>query len=135
MPFTVTQRKRSGFEYTSVAATECAAMVLAQMMCRAGDEYCDESMVTVHGGNGSIVAAWRGGTYGWQPVPQSKPAAPEVGLQPLASRDSVGRAPKKRVSGRFAQLPTDPMAQSSVSMSRGSYASVSITDHSAVSVA
>jgi hypothetical protein len=136
MPFTVTQRKRGGFEYTSVAETQSAALVLAQMMRRAGDEYCTESAVTVQSSNGAIVSAWRGGTYGWQPVPQARPAAEEGGLQPLhAPRAAAGPA-RQRPSSRFARLPTDPMqSQSQVSMSRGSYASISITDYSAISIA
>ncbi|MDB4971116.1 MAG: hypothetical protein JWN44_6805 [Myxococcales bacterium] len=133
MPFTVTQRKRGGFEYTSLAETQSAALVLAQMMRRAGDEYCAESAVTVQSSNGAIISAWRGGTYGWQPVPQARPAASETGLQPLHSPRPPGPAPKR--SNRFARLPTDAMqSQSQVSMSR-SYGSISITDYSAVSVA
>lgn len=140
MPFTVTQRKRGGFEYTSVAETQSAALVLAQMMRRAGDEYCLESMVSVRNGSGVVVAAWRGGNYGWQPVPQSRPPLPEVGLQPLSSRPPTAPGSTAgqgaRASGRFARLPTEPMASGSqVSMSRNSYASISITDCSAVSVA
>src|SRR5437899_7144805 len=114
MPFTVTQRKRGGFEYTSVAETQSAALVLAQMMRRAGDEYCTESAVTVQSSNGAIVSAWRGGTYGWQPVPQARPAASESGLQPLHATGPAG--PQKRPTGRFARMPTDPMrSQSQVS--------------------
>ena len=64
MPFRVTQRKRGGFEYTSVAETESAALVLATMMRRAGDEYCAEAAVTVCNGGGVVIAAWRGGTSG-----------------------------------------------------------------------
>jgi hypothetical protein len=138
MPFTVTQRKRGGFEYTSVAETEGAALVLAQMMRRAGDEYCGEAMVTVRSGAGVVVAAWRGSTYGWQPVPQSRPPVPEVGLHPLStlSRPSAPTqaAPaQRRASSPFARQPTEPMQHSQVS--RGSFASISITDYSAVSVA
>src|SRR5574337_696617 len=56
MSFTVTQRKRGGFEYTSVAETEAAALVLATMMRRAGDEYCAEASVTVRNRAGAAVA-------------------------------------------------------------------------------
>ena|SRR5438067_2257224 len=133
MPYTVTQRKRGGFEYTSVAETQPAALVLAQMMRRAGDEYCTESAVTVQSSNGAIVSAWRGGTYGWQPVPQARPAASESGLQPLHAAAPPG-PPQQRPSSRFARLPTDPMRSQS-QVSRGSYASISIADYSAVSVA
>ncbi len=125
MPFTVTQRKRSGFEFTSSAETESAALVLAQMMRRAGDEYCVEAMVTVRDHNGLVVAAWRGGNYGWQPVPQSRPPLGAPGLQPLAAR----RTPP--TGSPFARLPTEPMPRSSVSLSY-SHASVSITEYSAV---
>jgi hypothetical protein len=139
MSFRVTQRKRGGFEYTSVAETEAAALVLATMMRRAGDEYCREAAVTVCNGTGAVVAAWRGGNYGWTPVPLSRPAAVEAGLQPLVPR---AHAPTptpptgKRRSGPFARMPTEPMASGSqVSMAHQSYASISITDYSAVSVA
>jgi hypothetical protein len=137
MPFTVTQRKRGGSEYTSVAATQDAALVLATMMRRAGDEYCTEAMVTVCNGAGTVVAAWRGGTYGWQPVPQSRPAHAEAALQPLTLRATAGPSPTQpRRSGRFARQPTEPMASGSqVSMAHRSFASISITDYSAVSVA
>jgi hypothetical protein len=139
MPFTVTQRKRGGFQYTNVAETESAALVLATMMRRAGDEYCHEAAVTVCNGAGVIVAAWRGGNYGWTPVPQSRPVAHQAGLQPLAPRPAVGKppvpAPKKR-SGPFARMPTEPMASGSqVSIAHQSYASISVTDYSAVSIA
>jgi hypothetical protein len=135
MPFTVTQRKRGGFEYTSVAETEGAALVLAQMMRRAGDEYCGEAMVTVRSGAGVVVAAWRGSTYGWQPVPQSRPPVPEVGLHPLSRPSAPTQAApaQRRASSPFARQPTEPMQHSQVS--RGSFASISITDYSAVSVA
>jgi hypothetical protein len=139
MPFTVTQRKRGGFEYKSVAETESAALVLATMMRRAGDEYCAEAAVTVCNGAGAVVAAWRGGTYGWTPVPLSRPAASGSGLQPLVSRPSAGTGPTaapKRRSGPFARMPTEPMASGSqVSMAHQSYASISVTDYSAVSIA
>jgi len=142
MPFRVTQRKRGGFEYTSVAETESAALVLATMMRRAGDEYCAEAAVTVCNGAGAVVAAWRGGTYGWTPVPQSRPAASSAGLQPLAQRGAAAAAgtppgpSKPRRSGPFARMPTEPMASGSqVSIAHQSYASVSITDYSAISVA
>lgn len=137
MPFTVTQRKRGGFEYTSVAETEAAALVLATMMRRAGDEYCAEASVTVRNGGGVVIAAWRGGTYGWTPVPQPKPA-PTPGLQPLGARGGPPPAPpqQQRRSGPFARMPTEPMASGSqVSMAHQSYASISVTDYSAVSVA
>jgi hypothetical protein len=145
MSFTVTQRKRGGFEYTSRAETEAAALVLATMMRRAGDEYCHEAAVTVCNGAGSVVAAWRGGNYGWTPVPQSRPKSAEAGLQPLAPRAGVPSPPRasagspptgKRRSGPFARMPTEPMASGSqVSIAHQSYASISITDYSAVSVA
>jgi hypothetical protein len=131
MPFTVMQRRRGGSEYTSFAETEVAAMKLAQMMMRAGDEYCAEATVTVRDRAGVVVAAWRGSNYGWQPVPQSRPPLRPEPLQPLAPR---APAPERR-SGRFARLPTEPMQQSSPSLARGSYASISISDYSAVSVA
>ena len=131
MPFTVTQRKRGGFEYTSVAETQAAALVLATMMRRAGDEYCAEAAVTVCNGAGVIVAAWRGGNYGWTPVPLPRPAATAGGLQPLATR-AVGAPPSpQRKSAPFARLPTEPMASGSeVSMAHRSYASISITEYS-----
>jgi hypothetical protein len=138
MPFTVTQRKRGGFEYTSVAETEAAALVLATMMRRAGDEYCHEAAVTVCNGSGAILAAWRGGNYGWTPVPQSRPVKHEAGLQPLAPRPAVAGSPPtgKRRAGPFARMPTEPMASGSqVSIAHQSYASISITDYSAVSIA
>lgn len=136
MPFTVTQRKRGGFEYTSVAETEAAALVLATMMRRAGDEYCAEASVTVRNRAGAVVAAWRGGTYGWTSVPQPKPAATGSGLQPLGARVGTPPTPPPRRSGPFARMPTEPMASGSqVSMAHQSYASISITDYSAVSVA
>jgi len=139
MPYTVTQRKRGGFEYKSVAETESAALVLATMMRRAGDEYCAEAAVTVCNGAGAIVAAWRGGTYGWTPVPLSRPAAHAPGLQPLAARPAPAGSPPtsaKKRSGPFARMPTEPMASGSqVSMAHQSYASISVTDYSAVSIA
>ncbi len=137
MPFRVTQRKRGGFEYTSVAATESAALVLATMMRRAGDEYCAESAVTVCNGAGVVVAAWRGGTYGWTPVPQPRPATAGGGLQPLATRAAGSTpTPQRRAAGPFARMPTEPMSSGSqVSMAHQSYASISVTDYSAVSVA
>lgn len=137
MPYTVTQQRRGGFEYTNVAATESAALVLAQMMRRAGDEYSVDSSVTVRDGSGVIVAAWRGGSYGWQPI-EMRPAAPV--LQPLARGAAPARAAAcgsraaNKASGRFGRLPTESM-QSNPSHGHGSYASVSITDYSAVSVA
>ena len=136
MPFTVTQRKRGGFEYTSVAETEAAALVLATMMRRAGDEYCAEAAVTVCNGAGAIVAAWRGGNYGWTPVPLARPASTDGGLQPLVPRSAgAPPPPPPRKSGRFARLPTEPMASGSqVSMAHRSYASISVTDYSAVSI-
>lgn len=106
MPYRVTTRKRGGFEYTSLAETESAALVLARMMRRAGDEYCGEATVTVHDGHGLLVAGWRGG-YGWQPMPLERPSPGGGGLQPLA-------APKQRPSARFASLPTDPMMEISM---------------------
>jgi hypothetical protein len=136
MSFTVTQRKRGGFEYTSVAETEAAALVLATMMRRAGDEYCAEAAVTVCDGRGAVVAAWRGGNYGWTPVPQARPANAGVGLQPLAPRATGAPPARGQKPGRFARLPTEPMASGSqVSMAHQSFASISVTDHSAVSIA
>lgn len=138
MPFTVTQRKRGGFEYQSVAETEAAALVLATMMRRAGDEYCAEAAVTVRDGSGMVIAAWRGGNYGWTPVPQARPASQHAGLQPLAAPPRQAGTPPspKRKSGPFARMPTEPMASGSqVSIAHQSYASISITDYSAVSVA
>jgi hypothetical protein len=141
MSFTVTQRKRGGFLYTSVAETEAAALVLATMMRRAGDEYCAEAAVTVCNHGGAIVAAWRGGTYGWTPVPLPKPATGNGGLQPLVSRAAMptptaGASPAgPRRSGPFARMPTDPMPGSQASIAHQSFASVSISDYSAVSVA
>ena len=137
MPFTVTQQKRGGFEYTNVAATESAALVLAQMMRRAGDEYSVDSTVTVRDGSGMIVAAWRGGSYGWQPI-EMRPVAPV--LQPLADartaphRAAAGSRAANKASGRFGRLPTESM-QSNPSHGHSSYASISVTDYSAVSVA
>jgi hypothetical protein len=131
MPFTVTQRKRGGFEYTSVAETQSAAFVLAQMMRRAGDEYCAEASVTVANAAGVVIAAWRGGGYGWQSVPVPKSHVDEGELQPQVSRPL-----QKRPSARFARVPTEPMHSSvAESLSRGSFASISVTDYSAVSVA
>lgn len=133
MSFTVTQRKRGGFEYQSVAETESAALVLATMMRRAGDEYCAEAAVTVCNGTGAIIAAWRGGTYGWTPVPLAKPASNGSGLQPLVPRSAPAAPPRK--SGRFARLPTEPVQADPVSIAHQSFASISVTDYSAVSVA
>lgn len=130
MPFQVTQRKRGGFEFTSVAATESAALVLAQMMRRAGDEYSADAMVTVRDGNGLVVAAWRGGNYGWQPVPQSRPPLGTPGAQQLAGSGPAAKS--AAAHSPFARLPTEPMAQSIDSYSHPSYASVSITEYSAV---
>lgn len=137
MSFTVTQRKRGGFEYTSVAETESAALVLATMMRRAGDEYCAEASVTVCDRKGGVVAAWRGGNYGWNAVPQARPAAAGTGLQPLAPRQQAKAPPTaSRRPGGFARLPTEPMASGSqVSLAHQSFASISVTDYSAVSVA
>lgn len=116
MPYRVTTRKRGGFEYTSLAETESAALVLARMMRRAGDEYCDEATVTVRDGNGALVAGWRGG-YGWQPLPL-EPSASSARLQPLTAPKPVTTAKR---SNRFATLPTDPMRELSMP---------SITEHS-----
>ncbi|HEX6839569.1 MAG TPA: hypothetical protein VF334_23490, partial [Polyangia bacterium] len=98
-----------------MAETEAAALVLATMMRRAGDEYCAEASVTVRNGAGAVVAAWRGGNYGWTPVPQPRPAASGTGLQPLAPRAPAGtQAPTgARRSGPFARMPTEPMASGS----------------------
>ena len=137
MSYTVTQRKRGGFEYTSVAATEAAALALATMMRRAGDEYCAEATVTVCDGHGAVVAAWRGGNYGWQPVPQARPVGSDVSLQPLSRVAGTSPAAGPKPGGRFGRVPTEPMAAaaSQVSMAHQSYASISITDYSVVSVA
>jgi hypothetical protein len=123
MPFKVTTRKRGGFEYTNVAHTEGAAMSLAQMMRRAGDEYCAESTVTVLDNEGAVVAAWRGGSWGWRPVAQAPAGASgqSPSLQPLGAKGTA--APPKQ-SGRFRRLPTEPMQSSVVS--------ISITEYSAV---
>jgi hypothetical protein len=119
MPFTVTTRKRGGFEYQSVAETESAALVLAQMMRRAGDEWCDEAKVIVRNGGGDVVAAWRGSSYGWQPLPLSHHGIDtSKSAHPLRSRAA---------QSLFAHLPTEP-PQSQVSISRISQ----ITEHSAV---
>jgi hypothetical protein len=131
MPYTVTQQKRGGFAYTNVAATENAALCLAQMMRRAGDEYSAEASVTVRDGSGGVIAAWRGSSYGWQPI-EMRPAVPA--LQPLAQHAAVGTSRSAKSSGRFGRLPTESM-QSQVSGSHRSYASISVTDYSAVSVA
>lgn len=130
MPYTVTQKKRGGVDYTNVAATESAALCLAQMMRRAGDEYSIEANVTVRDGAGMVIAAWRGSSYGWQPI-EMRPTAPV--LQPLAPR-APAKGSRASHSGRFAHLPTDSM-QSQVSGSHRSRASISITDQSAVSFA
>jgi hypothetical protein len=107
MPYSVTTRKRGGFEYTSAAENEAAALVLAQMMRRAGEEYCDEAKVIVRDAAGEVVAAWRGSSYGWQPVPLSKgAAATRSGLQPLPGRAPAG-APRVAQS-LFARMPTMP---------------------------
>jgi hypothetical protein len=118
MAFTVTTRKRPGAEHTNLAHTEGAAMSLANMMRRAGDEYCAESQVTVRDAAGAVVAAWRGGPLGWQPIaqlPQATDAIPS--LQPLVSKATP------LATSRFVRMPTDPM-QSSVSISI-------VTEHSA----
>ena len=117
MPYRVTTRKRGGFEYTSLAETESAALVLARMMRRAGDEYCDEATVTVRDGNGALVAGWRGG-YGWQPLPLEARAS--GGAQSALTPSKPPGATTKR-SSRFATLPTDPMRELSMP---------SITEHS-----
>ena len=136
MSFTVTQRKWGGFEFVSMAETEAAALVLAAMMRRAGDEYCHDAAVTVCDGSGAIVAAWRGGNYGWMPLSQVRPVVAEAGLQPLAPRSAATAATPKQRSGRFARLPTDPMPSGSqVSSAHQSCPSISITDCSIVSVA
>ena len=117
MPFTVTTRKRGGAEHTNLAHTEGAAMSLAQMMRRASDEYCIESMVSVRNGAGGVVAAWRGGPLGWQPIAQMQPGSDAPALQPLASKVAP------RPTSRFMRVPTESM-HSSVSISI-------ITEHSA----
>lgn len=119
MPFTVTTKKRGGFEYQSVAETESAALVLAQMMRRAGDEWCDEAKVIVRNGRGEVVAAWRGGSYGWQPLPLSHHGVDTSGaVHPLRTRAA---------QSLFTRLPTEP-PQSSASLSAISQ----VTEHSAV---
>jgi hypothetical protein len=119
MPFTVTTRKRGGAEHTNLAHTEGAAMSLALMMRRASDEYCCESMVTVRDNTGSVVAAWRGGGWGWQPLAQSPciSAAARLALQPLAPKVAPTAA------SRFMRVPTEPL-QSDPSISV-------VTEHSA----
>jgi hypothetical protein len=111
MPFTVTTRKRGGAEHTNLAHTEGAAMSLATMMRRAGDEYCVESMVTVCDGAGNVVAAWRGGGWGWQPLAQSSrsSASPRTPLQPLAPKVMPA-------ASKFVRVPTEPL-QSDASIS------------------
>ena len=139
MSFTVTQRKRGGFEYTSVAETEAAALVLATMMRRAGDEYCREAAVTVM--QRAAARSWQRGaeatTAGrrcrWRGRPPPKP-----GCSRWRRARAAARTPPtaKRKSGPFARMPTEPMASGSqVSIAHQSYASISITDYSAVSVA
>jgi len=111
MPYSVTTRKRGGFEYTSAAENESAALVLAQMMRRAGEEYCDEAKVIVRDGAGEVVAAWRGSSYGWQPVPMSRGTnASRASLQPLPGRPTVGRA----ATSLFARIPTMPSEPSMI---------------------
>jgi hypothetical protein len=106
MPYSVTTRKRGGFEYTSAAENESAALVLAQMMRRAGEEYCDEAKVIVRDGGGEIVAAWRGSSYGWQTVPMSRGVgASRASLQPLPGRPS---GPGRAATSLFAKMPTMP---------------------------
>jgi hypothetical protein len=119
MPFTVTTRKRGGAQHTNLAHTEGAAMSLALMMRRASDEYCCESMVTVRDGSGMVVAAWRGGGWGWQPMAQTPCSASgaHCALQPLAPKVVT------RPSQRFMRVPTEPM-HSDVSISV-------VTEHSA----
>jgi hypothetical protein len=104
MPYSVTTRKRGGFEYTSAAENESAALVLAQMMRRAGEEYCDEAKVIVRNGAGDVVAVWRGSSYGWQAVPMSKGVgATRSALQPLPEKHpGSGRA----ATSLFARVPT-----------------------------
>jgi hypothetical protein len=121
MAFTVTTRKRGGAEHTNVAHTEAAALALAQMMRRAGDEYCLESMVTVRDGSGRVVAAWRGGGMGWQPLAQPPPPPLSTAIPPLQPLALKPVAP--RATSRFVRVPTEPM-QSSVSISI-------VTEHSA----
>jgi hypothetical protein len=115
MPFTVTTRKRGGAEHTNLAHTEGAALSLAQMMRRASDEYCCESMVTVRDGSGLVVAAWRGGGWGWKPLAAPcTSAATRMPLQPLAP---------KVAPSRFIRIPTERIASDpSISV---------ITEHSA----
>jgi hypothetical protein len=116
MSFTVTTRKRGGFEYQSVAETESAALVLARMMRRAGDEWCDEAKVVVRNGGGDVVAAWRGSGYGWQPLPLSRHGIDtSAGAHPLR---------KRAAQSLFTNMPTEP-PQSQVSLSQ-------VTEHSAV---
>jgi hypothetical protein len=117
MPYTVTTRKRGGFEYTSVAETESAALVLAQMMRRAGDEYCDEAKVIVRERGGEVVAAWRGSSYGWQSVPLTR------GATVTTPSSLPALAPRRPAASLFAHVPTDPIQEPSASL---------ITEHSAV---
>lgn len=65
--FRVTQRKQGGDELTNQVVNERAALVLAEMMRRAGDPYSTESAVRVCDARGRQVALWRGGVRGWQP--------------------------------------------------------------------
>jgi hypothetical protein len=111
MPYSVTTRKRGGFEYTSAAEHESAALTLARMMRSAGEEYCDEAKVIVRDGAGEIVAAWRGSSYGWQPVPMSRGiGASRAALQPLLEGGSPGRP----ATSLFARVPTMPLEPSMV---------------------
>ena len=91
-----------GSSTRSFAETESAALVLATMMRRAGDEYCAEAAVTVCNGTGAIIAAWRGGTYGWTPVPLARPASSGSGLQPLVPR--TAGTPAKRAAAQVGPL-------------------------------
>jgi hypothetical protein len=120
MPFKVTTLKRGGAEHTNLAHTEGAAMSLALMMRRASDEYCCESLVIVRDVSGAVVAAWRGGGWGWQPLAQSPCSSSDVPspLQPLRPPRVVPTA-----GARFMRVPTERI-QSSPSISV-------ITEHSA----
>jgi hypothetical protein len=115
MPYTVTTRKQGGFEYTSVAETESAALVLAKMMRCAGDEYCTEAKVIVRDSAGEVLAAWRGSSYGWQPIPLSR------GLS--ATRGSALPPVARRATSLFNRPPTESLkSEPSIQM---------ITEHSA----
>jgi hypothetical protein len=78
-----------------------AAMVLAEMMRRAGDEYCVESAVLVRDESGQVIIGWRGGTNGWQQLGLDSP--------PQAGGESAG---PHRASARFSVGRTEPLISS-----------------------